>query len=154
MKGLLVILACGSKKIWDAEPQTGPTAARYAYKSPLFAVGRQYAETFAQRWVVLSAKHGFIPPDFIIPGNYNVTFSEREAIGIAGLTAQVSEQELGNLPHVAMLGPYSYWDKVLAIFRDSPTQLHHVTQGVGFPPSYIKLVKGLIADETPFRVQK
>ena len=31
----------------------------------------------ADRWVILSAKYGFIDPDFLIPGPYNVTFKRR-----------------------------------------------------------------------------
>ena len=41
-----------------------------------FTTNRAYAEKFGSRWVILSAKYGFIRPDFQIPGPYNVSLNE------------------------------------------------------------------------------
>ena len=41
-----------------------------------FTTNRAYAEKFGSRWVILSAKYGFIRPDFQIPGPYNVSFKD------------------------------------------------------------------------------
>jgi hypothetical protein len=41
--------------------------ARDAYTSDLFRTYREDAQAFGERWVVLSAKYGFIDPDFEIP---------------------------------------------------------------------------------------
>ena len=73
MGEILVIVPCGQGKIWDTEPDRGPVAARDAYTGAPFKVNRAYAERFASYWVILSAKYGFIPPDYLIPGPYNVT---------------------------------------------------------------------------------
>jgi hypothetical protein len=35
-----------------------------------FNLKKQDAERFADHWVILSAKYGFIDPDFSIPGSY------------------------------------------------------------------------------------
>ena len=76
MNHTLVIIACGAKKIWDNNPDAGSTSAKDACTGAPFRVNRRYAETFGDRWVILSAKYGFIDPDFIIPENYNVTFKK------------------------------------------------------------------------------
>jgi endonuclease III len=51
---------------------------------------------------------------------------------------------------VAVLGPLDYWARVCTAFHGSSARLHHITHGVGWPPSYIKLLGNLIRDETPF----
>jgi hypothetical protein len=76
MGEMLVIIPCGQSKVWDDQPERGPVKARDAYTGPPFKVNRDYAEAFASRWVILSAKYGFISPDFLIPGPYNVTFKK------------------------------------------------------------------------------
>ena len=75
---LLVVVPCGQGKIWDRHPGVGPTAAQGAYTGAPFRVNRAYAERFASRWVILSAKYGFIDPDFLIPESYNLTFKKKD----------------------------------------------------------------------------
>src|SRR5438067_9733442 len=90
----LVVVPCASAKVWDHDPDHGPAPACEAYTSGFFAGNRRYAEAFGDRWVILSAKYGFIPPDFPIPGPYNVTFKRRSSnpIGLGALRRQVREQ--------------------------------------------------------------
>src|SRR5262245_39923686 len=66
--GVLVVVPCGQKKVWDRSPSTGPTAARDVYTGPPFGINRTFAESFGQAWMILSAKYGFIDPAFMIPG--------------------------------------------------------------------------------------
>lgn len=96
MKGILVIVPCGQGKIWDKYPDAGPTEACFAYTGSPFTVNRQYAERFADRWVILSAKYGFIQPTFLLPGPYNVTFKKKSTgpVSHAVLKEQVREQKL------------------------------------------------------------
>ena len=54
MSRTLVIVACGARKIWDDNPNAGPTPAKDAYTGAPFKVNRRYAETFSDRWVILS----------------------------------------------------------------------------------------------------
>jgi hypothetical protein len=63
---------CGQRKVWDRDPQCGPTAARIAYTGSPFIVNRAYAERFADAWLILSAKYGFIAPEFMLAGLYHV----------------------------------------------------------------------------------
>jgi len=65
-KKLLVIVPCGQAKVWKKEPNHGPIKAKFAYKSSPFAVNRKFAEKFSDKWVILSAKYGFIDPDFVM----------------------------------------------------------------------------------------
>ena len=56
------LIACTSRK------GLYPAAAEFIYKSPLFAAGRSYAERRADKWFILSAKHGLLSPsDEIAP---------------------------------------------------------------------------------------
>jgi hypothetical protein len=59
MDEALVIIPCGQAKLWDDDPQRGPTPARDAYTGAPFKVNRAYAERHGDRWVILSAKYGF-----------------------------------------------------------------------------------------------
>jgi len=110
MGEMLVIVPCGQSKVWDDEPERGPVMARDAYTGSPFRVNRAYAEAFASRWVILSAKYGFISPDFLIPGPYNVTFKKRvtNPVGLARLIVQIKELRLDEAPRMIGLGGKEY----------------------------------------------
>jgi hypothetical protein len=56
------LIACTSRK------GLYPAAAEFIYRSPLFTAGRSYAESRADKWFILSAKHGLLAPsDEIAP---------------------------------------------------------------------------------------
>lgn len=69
----LVIVPCGSRKIWHSSPQAGQIAAKKAYTSQLFKAHRDYAQMFGTQWRILSAKYGILHPDQLI-GNYDCKF--------------------------------------------------------------------------------
>ncbi|MCD6444846.1 hypothetical protein J7L70_07610 [Candidatus Bathyarchaeota archaeon] len=110
MFSVLVVVACGRRKIWDVNPSAGAVSARDAYIGAPFRVNRRYAERFADRWVILSAKYGFIDPDFEIPENYNVTFKDpsTKPITVEELRKQVLEKKLYEHPIVLVLGSRIY----------------------------------------------
>lgn len=110
----LVIVSCGMRKIWDSNPSAGPTPARYAYVGPPFKVNAEYAEKFADHWVILSAKYGFITPDFIIPANYSATFRRPETnpISVTMLKDQFEKKGLSKFAKVVVLGGRDYVDAV------------------------------------------
>lgn len=56
----IALVSCVSSKLPCA------AAARDLYTSPLFAKSRQYAETHADKWYILSAKYGLVVPERII----------------------------------------------------------------------------------------
>jgi hypothetical protein len=114
---ILVIVPCGSAKIWGQDPYAGPTRAYDAYKGPPFKLNRAYAERFADRWVILSAKYGFIQPSFVIPGPYEVTFKKKSTnpVHLDTLRNQVEELKLDKYRVVVGLGGQEYrWAVELA----------------------------------------
>lgn len=109
MKGILVIIPCGQSKIWDKKA-VGAVAARDAYTGAPFKVNREYAERFPERWVILSAKYGFIPPDFMLSGPYNVTFKKKSTgpVSITVLEEQIKDMKLDGYETVIGLGGVEY----------------------------------------------
>lgn len=59
-KSSIVLVSCGKRKLPDAAP------AKDLYISPRFQEARKFAETFSDRWFVISAKHGLLSPDSVI----------------------------------------------------------------------------------------
>ncbi len=47
--GLLVVVPCGQKKIWDRKPNVGPVKAKDAYIGSPFVVNKEFAEYFGVR---------------------------------------------------------------------------------------------------------
>jgi len=120
-KKLLVIVPCAQAKVWKKEPNHGPTKAKFAYKSPPFAVNRKFAERFSDKWVILSAKYGFIEPDFVIPKDYNVTFKKPSTnpINLESLRNQVlSNNAIRGYGIVIALGGRDYTMMVQRVFMD------------------------------------
>ena len=126
MNDVLVIVPCGKGKIWDKKPQAGAVPARDAYTGAPFKVSRQYAEVFAATWVILSAKYGFINPDFLIPEPYNVTFKRLSSgpVPMAKLKEQIADLGLDKFPTVIALGGKEYRTAVTEAFSSQPVAIH------------------------------
>src|SRR5260370_25206660 len=118
MGAILVIVPCGSAKIWDRHPEAGPTPARDAYVGSPFKVNREYAERFADSWVVLSAKYGFLRPSDLVEGPYNVTFGDPSTgpIGADLLIAQIQERRLDRYDPIIGLGFLDYVQVISHVF--------------------------------------
>lgn len=128
----LVIVPCGRSKIWDRAPQHGGVPAGEAYTGAPFKVNRAYAERFADSWVILSAKYGFVRPDFVIPGPYDVTFKHPGADPINGssLRRQVEGLGLDRFAHVIGLGGKEYRAIIGDAFSDTSAELHFPFAGL------------------------
>jgi hypothetical protein len=128
----LIIIPCGQRKVWDREPQRGPTPARDAYTGSPFRVNRAYAERFGDAWLILSAKYGFTSPDVMLPGPYNVTFKRRgtNPVGPDVLRAQASELGLGHYALVVVLGGADYRRAAQEAFLGQSVQLVFPTAGL------------------------
>jgi hypothetical protein len=125
IKGLLVIIPYGAGKVWDNSPNNGPCLAKDAYTGSPFKVNRKYAEKFAERWVILSAKYGYIDPDFIIPGDYNVTFKDlrTEPVSLGVLKEQVSSMGLDQFSRIIGLGGIEYRNRIKASYSTFNIQI-------------------------------
>ena len=117
---ILVIVPCGKAKIWDREPNRGSSEAKNAYIGAPFIVNKTFAEKFADKWVVLSAKYGFIDPDFAIPENYNTSFKNPSTnpISVNALRKQVKEKNLHNYNFVIALGGKDYLRMIKEAFQN------------------------------------
>lgn len=129
----LVIVPCGNAKVWNRDPEIGPTIAKDAYIGAPFKVNRQYAEKFGCRWVILSAKYGFIDPEYLLPGPYEVTFKRKSTGPIATeiLAAQVVDLKLDQFDRVLGLGGKEYRTAIKEAF--SSTQIDPEFPFAGLP---------------------
>lgn len=132
MEKTLVIVPCGLAKIWDKKSASGPTLAKAAYVGAPFKVNREYAEHLSDRWVILSAKYGFIDPDFIIPGPYNVTFKRKSSdlATVDELRGQVHQLGLNSFGRVIGLGGKEYRAMIRAAFDGIPVVLEFPCAGL------------------------
>ena len=131
VRGLLVIVPCGQKKIWSRNPKAGATPAKDAYTGPPFAVNKAFAEQFGESWVVLSAKYGFIKPDFKIR-SYNVTFKKKSSgpVETAKLREQIRELKLDQFSKVVGLGGKAYRQAINDAFEGMSVKPHFPFKGL------------------------
>jgi cytoplasmic iron level regulating protein YaaA (DUF328/UPF0246 family) len=151
VKDLLVIIPCGQGKIWDEDPNREPTPAREAYTGVPFKINRAYAEHFTDHWVILSAKYGFIPPDFTIPGPYNVTFKRKSTnpVKIATLQEQIRAQALSSFDKIICLGGKEYRSIVCDAFADFGKEIIYPFAGLPMGKAMQATKRATQADE-PF----
>jgi len=138
---ILVVVSCSAKKIWDKEPWRGPTAAKEAYIGPLFKLARKYAERKGYDWIILSAKYGFIEPDYTISGNYNVTFNnpKTKPISLEILRKQVKEKKLYRYSRVIVLASKRYVEIVRKAFQGYNIRIEAPLEGLPIGKMLAKL---------------
>jgi len=115
----LCIVPCGNRKIWDKYPNAAPTKAEYVYIGPFAKKCKEYAKKFyPSSWCILSAKYGFLFPNDIVPGPYNVTFNDRKTnpITTRKLSAQAKEKGLDSYERIVVLSGKNYVKMVKEVF--------------------------------------
>ncbi len=132
----LCIVQCGKIKIWDKNPKAGPCRARDVYTGRFAKKCREYAEKFyPELYYILSAKCGFLLPDDIVQGPYDVTFSNKKSNPISSeeLLAQIKKKGLDQYQEVIMVGAKCYVKIVKAVFsnREVLTPLDDC-KGIGY----------------------
>jgi len=118
----LCIVPCGERKIWDKNPNAGPTKAEHVYIGPFAKKCREYAQRYyPSSWCILSAKHGFLFPDDIVLGPYNVSFNDRKTkpISTKELSAQVTERQLDNFEQIVIVAGKNYVEIAKKVFSSS-----------------------------------
>ncbi len=122
---ILVVVPCGKAKVWDKQPNRGPVPAWEAYTGPPYVLNRAYAERFGDACVVLSAKYGIVPPEFEIPGPYEVSFKHpsTQPVTVTRLREQIRARDLGRFELVVGLGGKEYRHAVVAAFAPWPVRL-------------------------------
>ena len=96
--------------LWDIQPDRRPTPAREVYTGWFSPGARRHAERFYPAWVILSAKHGFLPPDDIVSGAYEVSFLKPgpEVVSIERLREQVLAKGLDRHDEIVVIAGRSY----------------------------------------------
>lgn len=118
---VLCIVSCGNRKIWDRRPNAGPQIAKNVYIGPFASKCREYAERFyLSSWVILSAKYGFLFPDDVIPGQYNVSFNDKntDPVTVEELRSQAKDKGLYNYERIVVLGGKNYAQIIKDIFQN------------------------------------
>ena len=133
---ILCIVPCGNKKIWDKEPNAGPQRAKNVYIGPFANKCRKYAERFyPSSWVILSAKYGFLFPDDIVHGPYNVSFNDKNTnpITVEELKSQAKDKGLCNYEKIVVLGGKNYTQIIKDVFQNKGIHAPLVDcKGIGY----------------------
>lgn len=108
------------EKNMDNHPNTGPVRAEDAYLSPYHQACERYAKAFFDEWVILSAKHGFLRPDDIVPENYDVAFGTEhsEIMTAEELHRQFCEKGFSDIEELVMLGGKKYRSVLNAVIGE------------------------------------
>lgn len=130
----LGVVPCGKKKIWDQDPNRGAVPAGDAYTGTFHLLARGYAERFTDRWVVLSAKYGFLEPHDLVPGPYDVTFnrpSDPRCITTQLLREQVRQKGLDRFFRVVVVCGDRYVQRIRAAFQGTDVEIVTPLSGKG-----------------------
>ncbi|MEE8322785.1 MAG: hypothetical protein V3R57_04085 [Candidatus Bathyarchaeia archaeon] len=124
-----------------------PTIAKNVYTGPPFKENREYAETFSDKWVILSPKYGFMEPDFIIPEDYNVAFkdSKTESISLETLREQVKEM-FSEYSCIVALGGTTYANLVVETFKGTDRKVITPCTGI----MIARAVRDALRENKPF----
>jgi len=138
----LCIVPCGNRKIWDKNPSAGPTKARDVYVGPFATKCREYAEMFyPSTWCILSAKYGFLFPDDIVLGQYNVSFNDMRSnpITTTELSQQVRAKGVDLYGEIVVLGGKNYVEMAVKVFpkKEFHTPLSEC-KGIGYMMGRLK----------------
>ena len=130
----LGVVPCGKSKLWDTEPDAGAVEASRAYTGPFHGLAKRYAELKCDRYVILSAKHGFLLPSDKIPGPYNATFASPGDDGLVTddeLRTQVEKLGLDKATKVVVCGGVEYAKRVKTAFAGAQCVVETPLEGKG-----------------------
>ena len=103
------------------------------YTSTFHRYTRRYAERHADRWVILSAKYGFLWGDDVVPGPYDVTFDRPSdpVITTAALAEQVRTKQLDRHDQILVVCGVRYEERVRAAFAGYDVEVVTPPKGLG-----------------------
>jgi hypothetical protein len=143
----LCIVQCGRTKIWKREPTSGPVLARNAYTGAFAVLAMKYADRFFTDWVLLSAKHGWLRSDDVVPADYDVSFDsgKPDVMTPEQLRDQLAEKGLNGYDEVVLLGGKKYARVVRAVFGETTDLLLPLQgqKGIGY---MLQALKAALAD--------
>ncbi len=88
------------------DPSEGPVKAEHAYIGIFHKLCQQYAKSFFEHWLIISAKHGLLLPSDMVPKNYNLSFHHKSAdiITAKRLVSQIISKEIPSHDIVVLTG--------------------------------------------------
>jgi hypothetical protein len=113
--------------------QSVPAAAKDLYVSALFRAMRHYAETHADRWMILSAEHGLLAPDTII-APYERTLNRMNAEERRTWASRVLaslESEVAGIDTVLMLAGTRYREGIIPALEQRRLRVEVPLKGRG-----------------------
>jgi hypothetical protein len=140
----MMIIPSGKPKIWDKNPKLGSCEAKKAYTGTFHKLCQRYAEQFADDYVILSPKYGFLHPNDILEATYDVRFNQKgvtkDTIQLDALKAQWQALQLNNQEEVILLGGKKYGPLLEAISegKQSFTQPLIGYSGIGVMQAHLK----------------
>jgi hypothetical protein len=115
----ICIIPCGKGKIWKRNPGTGPTPAKDVYTGTFARKCQEYARKFyGEAYLILSAKYGFLFPNDIVPGDYNVTFKRPSThpIKIPELVQIAHDKQLFQFEGLVIVAGHDYSEIARQVF--------------------------------------
>lgn len=146
----LVIVPCGRSKIWSKNPHLGPIPARDAYTGAPFKVNREFAEKMSDRWIILSAKYGFIDPGEPVK-QYEVTFKRMSTnpVSVVTLRKQAIDMGIYDFAKVIVLGGTEYRKIVVEAFAGADVELEFPFAGLPLGKAMQAAKRAIGAQLTP-----
>lgn len=123
----IVLVSCVSKKLSRSAP------AQDLYQTCWFKKARAFAEQNGDIWYILSAKHGLVDPNTVIPP-YDATLPAGKSARRQDWAQQVigSLQALAPAPvHVIILAGMRYRDPLLSLLKDAGYHVDVPMMGLG-----------------------
>lgn len=118
MKPLLIV-SCGSKKIYDDNPSAKEIPFKDVYTGTYTKKLIEYATHTHYDFVILSAKYGFVFPDELCPGDYDVKFKPNEPESkIIKLQKQARVKGLFKYNPIISLAGKTYSNIIKRVFKN------------------------------------
>lgn len=105
--------------------------------------------------MILSAKYGFISPDYKLPGPYNVTFKKRSTnpVPLSTLHEQIKIQDLDRFDIIVELGGKEYRQMIEQAFAGSKTKIVYPFAGLQIG-KMMQATKKAITSNKPFQIKR
>jgi hypothetical protein len=120
---ILGIIPCSKEKIWDIEPHRRAVPAHQAYRSAFHHYARAYAQRYCSTHIIFSAKYGFMEPNFLIEGPYDITFSRPDDAYISTEELIEQAQNYRTVTSIIILCPHAYAQKITLAFEETTIKL-------------------------------
>jgi hypothetical protein len=111
-----------------------PAPARDLYTSALFRAYREYAETNADSWFILSAEHGLVDPDAVL-APYERTLTKMAKVQRGDWAVRVKAQLAEKLPvgaDVTILAGERYRETLVPFLRSRGHRVEVPLEGLPF----------------------